>query len=662
MADTITGTINGTTTNSSIKSKIDWYETANIPANTGTVTATLYLRTYLSYETYSHGSDFTLTVNGSTKTVDNSDIFLRDEYGWVKCISHTVSNIAHNVDGSKQIAISCTGFMAGTSVTAVSCAATVSLYAIPRASTFAINTSSVSVDGTNAVSAAITSKSSAYTHRVRVYVGANYDAATYKNSQDGIGTSYSYVIPTSWRMSMPTTTSTTATMEVTTFNGATQVGDPATGTFTIAVPESVHPILDTSNVVIAPVQSSATAGFAPYIQGYTACGATFAESASAYQSEVDIATRYIRIELDTSEETGASGENPLFCSTDYIQTSGKYNVTVGVTDTRGRVGERTEKITVLPYALPTLSSTNVFRCNSAGVAADDGGYVSIFADATYLPCGGYNSAILRAYYKAASASTYGDAEVFTENVVSKIGGGTLSSTVTYDVKLTITDTIGNSHEYIFKIPTASVAFNIREGGKGGAFGKFAEVDDLLESAWNIKAPGATFTGAPSTRFVDARYESYDEENGILATTGASGSGLGGAFTVFRMSGGSPTEFKRLFIAPDYNIAESLQFIDGMNGIFTRVLHTANTQCGTVPAAAITPGAYRDISVTFTHALPTGSYPSVILTLVDPYPAVIAYGLVQAVVTGITATGFTARIVNNSGYDVSPALNWFAMLP
>ena len=58
-----------------------------------------------------------------------------------------------------------------------------------------------------------------------------------------------------------------------------------------------------------------------------------------------------------------------------------------------------------------------------------------------------------------------------------------AATSTYVAKIEAKDGLGNTAAYEATIPTDSVAFHIREGGQGAAFGKYAEEDDLLDVAW-----------------------------------------------------------------------------------------------------------------------------------------------------------------------------------
>lgn len=504
MAD-ITGTIYGTTSNPDISAKIVWSETVDVAENTGTVTAALYLYKNCNYanRTRSNYSDFELMFTtgtnpirvweGSNPSVDDTSVELWSGAGWVKCIENVLSGFAHNADGTGTVRISASGAMGGTSVTSIDCGATVTLFPIPRASTATV-TPSVDVNGSNQVTANIVSKSSAYTHTVQFYVGADYASATYKTEITGAYTRGSYTIPTSWRLSMPTTTSATAKARIITYNGAAQVGDPYVTEFTITVPTSVRPVVDASNVTLAAVQADETEGFVSYVAGYSACGATFGSLANDFQSEVAISSYYIQF--------GAAVTSTAPYNTATFAASGAYTITVGVTDARGRTGVYSSVITVQPYGEPTVAGFLMGRCDSAGVPSDTGGYVFATGTAILASCGGENSIVnLRACFKTVAATSYGAWETLTYNpstlalALEDPLAWSLLSTVSYDIKAEITDDLGNGTSYAFRIPTADVALNFKDGGKGAAFFKYAETDGLLEVDGDFKADAGTFTGA-----------------------------------------------------------------------------------------------------------------------------------------------------------------------
>jgi len=484
MAD-ITGTIYGATSNSMVDAKIEWEETVSVVSNQGTVTARLYLRTRTGYVTSSGNSTFTLYIGSASSGEGSFSFSIGPGNEWVLADT-AYAYVAHNSDGTKSIAISASGKMSGSSVSSISCSATVALYAIPRASTFALP-DSVEVNGTNAVTVNITRMSGAYTHRVRIYTESTYAGSTYKTELTDVGTSVSYAIPASWRLSMPTSVSKVINVEVTTFNGAAQVGNSKYGTFAITVPSNVKPTVDATNVTLAPVQADEIGGFTHYVQGLSACGATFDSLASDFSSEVAITGYYIQIGGTKTSST------PFNSST--FEASGDYTITVGVTDARERTGTYTQTITVYPYDEPLITGLSVFRANGSGVASDTGGYVAITGTPSYSDCGGDNGiAHYRARYKAASSGSYGAWENLTSGETTLIGGGSLLSAVTYNVEVQVVDFVSSPDPYPYVIPTASVAFNIKNNGNGAAFFKYAETDGLVDIAGDVKAVDGTFTG------------------------------------------------------------------------------------------------------------------------------------------------------------------------
>lgn len=505
MAD-ITGTINGTTSNSQIKSRILWEETTDAATNTGSVTATLQLRTLTGYQTYSGDSDFYLRINGVTYSTISIYKSVGPGDAWVTCYTKTVTGIAHNTDGTKSIAISGLGNMYGTSVSTITVGGTVALYAIPRASTFS-TTSSVEVNGTNAVAVTITRMVATHTHTVDIYTGADYATSTYKQRYTGIATSQSFAIPIAWRLAMPTTTSMTARVTVTTYSGATQIGDALTHTFTLRVPATVKPVLyvngmDGGNIQTSPSQPTAILEFEHYVQGYSGIKARFRNLASAFESEVAISEYFVTYAGVKSSMTPDAAEyDTVYAKAAgdvavVLQLAGVYTFTVGVTDARGMTTTANVSITCFDYDDPSLTNIDVFRCDSAGVASDTGTYISVKAKALIATLGGENAVTyLRAQYKVTSASTYGAWSNLTSNVALVVGAGAILTTQSYDVRFQIQDTVGNASYPQVIVPTSDVAFNLRDGGRGVGFGKYAEADELADFDYPVKAPSGEITGA-----------------------------------------------------------------------------------------------------------------------------------------------------------------------
>lgn len=648
MAD-ISGIIYGTTSNPDIQAAIAWEETVNIATNTGSVSASLFLRTFTGYKTYSNDSDFSITINGNKVTYNNHYFEVGPGTGWEEVAFFNVTSVPHNADGTKSITISATGSMAGTSMSSISCSGTAVLYAIPRASAILSPTSltSVPVDGTNQVSISLDRKVSTYTHTVRLYVGESYAAATYKHEITGVGTTASYTIPTTWRLAMPTTTSATVNIDVLTFSGATQIGSTVNGTFTITVPASIVPDVGAGNVTLAPVQAAAISGFETYVQGYSGVGATF--SPTGWDSyEAAITGYYIQI--------GSVRTSTSPYQTAVINTSGTVPVTVGVTDARGRTGTYTTNITVYPYSKPSFSVAAAFRCDALGAASESGGYISSTQTALFSSCGGENSIVyLRGRYKSTASETYGSWETLT-NSATTIVGGALTSTASYDYQLYVEDATGpdNASTITFVIPTALVPFNIKAGNNGVAFGKYAETNDLLESAWDFIAPNVeaednvTAGGAVSGNTLNATDKATTRTN-----LGITLSNLGAAAASHNHSA---TDINTGTLALDRYVQGTTE----INALLERIgvlLRTGVSPSFTVAAAATT-----DQAVTFATAFASGVTPKIVLTLNATGSAYNTGGDTNwCVLNGsISNTGFTIRVWNKSASSYSATFNYIAM--
>jgi hypothetical protein len=140
---------------------------------------------------------------------------------------------------------------------------------------------------------------------------------------------------------------------------------------------------------------------------------------------------------------------------------------------------------------------SIYRSNSGGAASETGGYIALQATAAYTALGGKNALTLRGRYRPVGGS-WSDWTAMTSGTRLLLGG-TLSSTASYEAQIQAADTVGNTASYAAIIPTASVAFNLKEGGKGAAFGKYSEIENALELAdgWKLIVGGRDIVGALS---------------------------------------------------------------------------------------------------------------------------------------------------------------------
>ena len=75
------------------------------------------------------------------------------------------------------------------------------------------------------------------------------------------------------------------------------------------------------------------------------------------------------------------------------------------------------------------------------------------------------------------------------------GNVEISTDRSYIALLVLTDSLGNSARYEENIPTERVAFHLKEGGNGAAFGKVAETEYVLELAEDWELKGGKKAGA-----------------------------------------------------------------------------------------------------------------------------------------------------------------------
>ena len=162
-----------------------------------------------------------------------------------------------------------------------------------------------------------------------------------------------------------------------------------------------------------------------------------------------------------------------------------------VTDSRGLTAWEDFNIALLEYAPPALVGADLFRSDGEGAAADGGAHIAGVARARYSELGGLNSVTLKGYWKSVGGG-YGAGETLTVGAVGLVTGNVeISADRSYIALLVLTDSLGNSARYEENIPTEKVAFHLKEGGKGAAFGKYSEKEALRRrrACWSWRRTG-----------------------------------------------------------------------------------------------------------------------------------------------------------------------------
>lgn len=431
----------------------------SVENNTSNVTVKVkFFRTNSGYETYGTGKVY-CTIDG-TKYTSSVGLSQKITNSGIVLFTKTL-NIKHKTDGSKTLSVSSyiSIDLNGSTLSSSSQSYSHALTKIARNSTISSVTSSVEVDGTNKCTVEISRAVSTHTHTVTWKIGS------YTHSATSVGTSTSYAIPTSWMNAIPSATSGTATVTVTTYSGSTKIGSTVSKNFTLKIPSSIVPSV---SATIAMVNGTVPSSWGIYVQGKSKCTITPSSSGS-YSSTI----KTITITGGTNSKYNKSMTTATAWTTPTLAESGTISFTIKATDSRNRSASVTKSITVYEYKTPSISSVTAQRCTSDGTLNDDGTYLKVSVPtSSYSSCNGKNTRTLTVMYKESTATTWSTA-TNVSTTASVIGAGGISTSKSYNVRFTITDAFTSVTKDV-TVSTSGCLLNFRKAKDGLSLGKFAE--------------------------------------------------------------------------------------------------------------------------------------------------------------------------------------------
>ena len=138
----------------------------------------------------------------------------------------------------------------------------------------------------------------------------------------------------------------------------------------------------------------------------------------------------------------------------------------------------------LAYAIPTVSNLTVTRCDSSGTVAEEGTYALVNFDWTcYLTV-----SEIKIEWKATGAAAFSQtvtASGTSGSVSLIVGDGELSTESTYSFSITMTDS-GGYYVAFATLNGSNFAIDFLAGGRGAAFGKPAELEGVLDIAFQTR--------------------------------------------------------------------------------------------------------------------------------------------------------------------------------
>lgn len=457
----LSGSFSASQRNGSETVRCDWTGTQDITNNKTTITAKLYFTNQYALNIGSR--THTITINGTKKTITSAAITSAGEH-----LIGTVSvDVPHNADGSKTVSMafvfSLQATLSGTYYESISKSTTATLNTIPRASQPTVSASSVNF-GSN-ITISTNRASSSFTHEL--YYSINGTAMVLIPGAKSVGASFTWTVPEGTMVNIPNDTSATITVTAWTYKGTALIGTKSVS-FTAKVPSSVKPTIST-------ITCTDPTGYLSTFSGYVQSKSTLkiAVAAEGAKTSTGIVTSIIKSYKIVANGNTYTSNNS---TTGKLKTSGANTISVTVTDSRGRTATKTTTISVLAYAVPTISRLSVIRCNSAGTADEDGSYMKVTVAASITALNDKNGKSFVLKYKKDSATSYTTYQTYTSSYTySRDAIISIGKDDIYNVVVEATDSFSTS-TYQVDMGTAYTLLDFNKDGKGIAFGKASTQD------------------------------------------------------------------------------------------------------------------------------------------------------------------------------------------
>ena len=410
-------------------------------------------------------------ANDTTKgriTIDGVEVASLDKKRFYKNSTTTIYNAEHTVqhepDGRKTVKV-VSVFDTHISAGVLTREVTLELDPIPREAQMTVPSMTLGKEAKIQVD-----NPSGMPYTIRYTFGAKSGVVI----ENGSGNVVPWTPPYALAEEIPNEASGKGTLSITTYSGNEEVKTNEYA-FSVTVPDNLGPKI---NAFLHAFRSeiSVISGWGVGVKGKTKLGYTV-DAAGQYGAKISGCT----VAFAGSVCDGLSGE------TGTLTQAGQFAPKITVTDSRGKTTVlESGKLTVHDYVTPSFISSDAFRSNENGNEQSDGTYVTVTAAASFSPVGGYNSASLKARRRVANGSwgEYSEIAAQGTNVFPNF-----DKILSYEVEIVAVDAVGESKSVVYVIPTESVAFHLREGGGGAAFGRLATEENLLDVAWDLRVKG-----------------------------------------------------------------------------------------------------------------------------------------------------------------------------
>ncbi len=467
--------INGTCTGTSAAKYDVWIDviqnSQDTTKNQSDVTVSLKLQRNDGYadSAYNLSEDsnsFSLSVGGKVRSSGTRGIDTRNSAVVVLAIWTGV--VSHDDKGELLLSVGGSFTMGSTGLKSGSVSGSFKCTKILRASSLSLGDTKWITPGDSFSFSII--GSSSFSHKISCQIGDNPKQLNEYAEGEMTG---EITIPKSWSSYVIDTKMVVLNIVLGTYDGDELIGYKKYGIYFI-VP-NITEYAPTFDVVIEKINNGAPEDWDGYVSGISQFNASF--SNVEYKYGADFKSVSIVYNGITKNVNGSCFN---------VSGSGEQTIIVRVTDTRGNYLEKEAKINVFQYSPPKINISSVKRCDEHGVTDINGTYLRVEYSSGFENILTNNAEIVLKFRIAGSVD---ENEFVVENASPLIiGDGKIKNDLAYVVTMVITDSLGKTANSVRGIGT-DLTFNLRKGGRGGAFGGYATEDDVLQCYWDLDIIG-----------------------------------------------------------------------------------------------------------------------------------------------------------------------------
>lgn len=433
----------------------------------------------------------TLVLNGEEVINKNTAIDTRNNATVV--LAYWSGDINHNADGDLNLQVLGSFLMNSTALSGGEADADFKSAVIPKASTLVTDVGVVNPGGV--IKADIECVSSEYSHRIAWGIGEESVSVSYN---PGV-TEAEFTVPSEWTEQVKDSCKGEFKIAIRTYHNSTIIG---TNVYALdfVVPETEEYMPD-FEVLLEKYDETVPDDWKVWVQGVSQIRVVPQNLTFKYGATMSAIT--ITVGSVSKRSLPAVFELP---------DNGSVKVTLAVRDSRGMLTVKTKTVEVYEYSAPSVDVRKITRCLADGTINSSGEY--LFMDYA-VGCSSVNKKNpyrIKVKYRPSDYAEYSD----EYNVLSRpavFGDGSIKNDKSYVVSINISDGINTKGvEVVRFIPDGEISFNIRKGGNGAAFGKYAKNENELSVKWNLSVDGdVNFAGKLNYEKIDAECTPLTED-------------------------------------------------------------------------------------------------------------------------------------------------------